>query len=168
MMNALCKMSIWATSIILFCLCYDRWEEGWLWQFLSILFSHTFSQHRMYKIGYRCRFLESLAWTKFDLTGGRFANSRTPTQIQTIKTHTQERERGKVRELQEILIEYFIKCVSYQRWKPTAWCTWPKQSQKQLDGIEQWNLITSQLHLTCSCERITAKKHFHPVTHFPL
>lgn len=27
------------------------------------------------------------------------------------------------------------------------WRTWAKQSQKQLDGIEQWNLVTSQLHL---------------------
>lgn len=49
---------------------------------LNFILPHTHTA-QMYKSEYRCRFLESLAWTKSDLTGGktrgRFANSRTPT-----------------------------------------------------------------------------------------
>lgn len=84
----------------------------------------------------------------------------------TDHTNKYTREMGEVRELQAIPTENFIRWVSYQRWKPLGCDAHKgKKSQKQLDGIEQWNLVTPVPGW--GYLRITAKKHFNPVTHFP-
>ncbi len=70
----------------------------------------------------------------------------TYTDIQTIQTHTQQRW-GSERATSSSNWKLYKMSVLSKTKAYGLWHTWAKHSQKQLDGIEQWNLVTSQLHL---------------------